>query len=99
MLHCQATGYPIPSLSWQKDGQAVDPSHVTVLSNGSLFISGTVVQDAGKFSCIASNVAGPVTAAADVVIYGKQNKIHIFTVNSRLVGTLLFGHLAIEDRS
>ena len=57
-------------LTWQKDGQPVDTNHVTMLSNGSLYISVTVVQDAGRFSCIASNVAGSTTASADVVIYG-----------------------------
>lgn len=57
-------------LTWQKDGQPVDTNHVTLLSNGSLYISATVVQDAGRFSCIASNVAGSPTASADVVIYG-----------------------------
>lgn len=48
----------------------MDTNHVTLLSNGSLYISATVVQDAGRFSCIASNVAGSPTASADVVIYG-----------------------------
>ena len=44
---------------------------MTLLSNGSLHISRTVVQDAGKFSCVATNVAGSATATADVVIYGR----------------------------
>ena len=43
---------------------------MTLLSNGSLHISTTAVQDAGKFSCIASSVAGSTTVSADVVIYG-----------------------------
>ncbi|XP_078361310.1 contactin-4-like [Oculina patagonica] len=68
-LHCKATGFPLPILTWQKDGQPVDTNHVTLLSNGSLHISSSVVQDAGKFSCIATNVAGSATATADVVIY------------------------------
>ena len=60
----------MPMLTWHKDGQPVDTNHVTLLSNGSLHISTTVMQDAGKFSCNASNVAGSTTLSADVVIYG-----------------------------
>ena len=70
-LNGQATGFPQPVVSWQKDGQAVDTSHVTLLSNGSLYIFSTVMQDAGRFSCKASNSAGSVTKSADVVIYGE----------------------------
>ncbi|KAJ7383467.1 hypothetical protein OS493_027628 [Desmophyllum pertusum] len=68
-LHCQATGFPLPIITWQKDGQPVDTNHVTLLSNGSLHISTTVVQDAGKFSCIATNVVGSPSVNADIVIY------------------------------
>ena len=57
-------------LTWLKGSQPVDTNHVTVWSNGSLYISATVVQDAGRFSCIANNSAGSATVSADVVIYG-----------------------------
>jgi len=60
----------LPKLTWQKDGQPVDTNHVTLLSNGSLHISATVEQDAGKFSCNASSHAGSSTVSVDVVIYG-----------------------------
>ena len=68
MLHCQAKGNPMPSLTWQ----AVQNKHVTLLSNGSLFISSAVKQDAGTFRCIANNVAGSVSVTAVVAIYGEK---------------------------
>ena len=71
MLHCQAIGFPLPGVSWLKDDKPVNTSHVTVFSNGSLGIVATVVQDAGKFSCVASNIAGSSITIAYVVIYGK----------------------------
>lgn len=74
ILHCQATGFPQPNVTWQKDGQSVNTSHVTLLSNGSLYISSTVVQDAGRFSCRLNNVAGSVIVTANVVIYGRYTK-------------------------
>lgn len=79
-LHCQATGSPLPMLAWQKDGQPVDTNHVTLLSNGSLHISTTVVQDAGKFSCIANNTAGSTKVSADVIIYGMCGLLGLVTV-------------------
>ena len=48
----------------------MDTNHVILWSNGSLYISATVVQDAGRFSCTANNSAGSTTVSADVVIYG-----------------------------
>ena len=59
----------------------MDINHVTLWSNGSLFISATVVQDAGRFSCIANNSAGSTTASADVVIYGMYCSCTIKTSN------------------
>ena len=79
-LHCQATGSPLPMLAWQIDGQPVDTNHVTLLSNGSLHISTTVVQDAGKFSCIANNTAGSTKVSADVIIYGMCGLLGLVTV-------------------
>ena len=73
ILHCQATGFPQPNVTWQKDGQSVNTSHVTLLSNGSLYILSTVVQDAGRFSCRLNNVAGSVIVTANVVIYGRSH--------------------------
>ena len=70
ILHCQATGFPQPTVMWQKDGHPIDTRHVTLLSNGSLYISSTVTQDAGKFICSASNIVGSATVSAVIVIYG-----------------------------
>lgn len=79
----------MPMLTWQKDGQPVDTNHVTLLSNGSLHISATVEQDAGRFSCIASNVAGSTTVSADVVIYGTYAFLLGLVITSNRVGISL----------
>lgn len=70
ILHCQTTGFPQPTVAWHKDGYSVDTSHVTLLSNGSLYISSSVVQDTGRFSCRATNIVGSLTVMANIVIYG-----------------------------
>ncbi|KAK2567085.1 Hemicentin-1 [Acropora cervicornis] len=69
ILHCKAMGSPNPNITWQKDGLSVDTTHVTLLANGSLYISSTVVQDAGRYSCKATNVAGSTSVRANIVIY------------------------------
>lgn len=99
-LHCQATGFPLPILTWQKDGQPVDTNHVTLLSNGSLHISSTAVQDAGKFSCIATNVAGSATVTADVVIYGRCTCTMKYKLNSYMdiLGLGFTSNIVIEIR-
>ena len=78
ILHCKATGFPQPTVTWQKDGQPVVTSHVTLLSNGSLYISSAIVQDAGRFICSSTNVAGSATVAVDVVIYGGYSTCIVF---------------------
>ena len=71
LLHCRATGSPVPRLLWWKDGIPVNSSRITLHPNGTLSIPSTHVQDSGKFSCEAQNVAGKITGSAYVAIYGK----------------------------
>uniref|UniRef100_A0A8C1I856 Hemicentin 1 n=1 Tax=Cyprinus carpio TaxID=7962 RepID=A0A8C1I856_CYPCA len=54
VLSCEASGMPLPSITWLKDGQPI-----SVMSNGRfLQISGSQVADTGRYSCLASNSAG-----------------------------------------
>uniref|UniRef100_UPI00358DFF02 LOW QUALITY PROTEIN: neogenin-like n=1 Tax=Myxine glutinosa TaxID=7769 RepID=UPI00358DFF02 len=63
LLHCEVHGKPAPHLSWQKDGELLptDP-RVTMLPEGALEISGARASDAGKYRCVAENVAGTRTS-------------------------------------
>ncbi|NWI93347.1 HMCN1 protein, partial [Pitta sordida] len=59
-LDCIPTGSPSPSLTWQKDGQALagDGKH-TILSKGRrLQILNSQITDTGRYICIAENIAG-----------------------------------------
>lgn len=69
ILHCRASGSPYPSVTWQKDGHSIDTSHATLLSNGSLYIASSAVQDAGRYSCRATNIAGSASVMAYIIIY------------------------------
>ncbi|XP_074968536.1 hemicentin-2 [Phalacrocorax aristotelis] len=60
MLTCEATGVPLPMVTWSWDGSPVTPSeHMQVLSGGWLLrLTRARAQDGGHYSCLASNVAG-----------------------------------------
>nr|XP_014344645.1 PREDICTED: hemicentin-1 [Latimeria chalumnae] len=59
-LSCEATGNPVPQISWLKDGQPLieDKRHQIVSNGRFLQISQAQVADTGRYTCIASNTAG-----------------------------------------
>lgn len=63
MLECQATGQPIPQISWFKDGVSIDnnPEYIVLEINGSCAIkirkASTPVHD-GNYTCRARNDRG-----------------------------------------
>ncbi|CAM9699604.1 unnamed protein product [Bubo scandiacus] len=59
-LTCEATGVPLPTVTWSWNGSPVTPSeHTHVLSGGWLLrLTRARAQDGGHYSCLASNVAG-----------------------------------------
>ncbi|KAG5276279.1 hypothetical protein AALO_G00130100 [Alosa alosa] len=59
-LTCEASGIPLPSITWLKDGTPVSASSsVRIISGGrSLRLMHAAVEDAGRYTCIVSNPAG-----------------------------------------
>uniref|UniRef100_UPI0037E9B6AB hemicentin-1 n=1 Tax=Semicossyphus pulcher TaxID=241346 RepID=UPI0037E9B6AB len=59
-LSCEASGIPLPAITWMKDGRPIKASSsVRVLSGGrSLRLMHAAVEDAGRYTCIVSNIAG-----------------------------------------
>ncbi|XP_017276034.1 hemicentin-1 isoform X1 [Kryptolebias marmoratus] len=59
-LNCEASGIPLPAVSWLKDSQPVKTtSSVRILSGGrSLRLLHAAVEDAGRYTCVVSNSAG-----------------------------------------
>ncbi|KAM9370790.1 LOW QUALITY PROTEIN: hemicentin-2 [Phaethornis superciliosus] len=61
VLPCQAEGWPVPQVTWQKDGQLLPlhgSSRLQLLPGGSLQIDPIQVQDSGRYLCMASSPAG-----------------------------------------
>ncbi|KAF7696031.1 neurofascin isoform X1 [Silurus meridionalis] len=59
LLHCPYFGSPKPDLRWSRGGVSLsEGSRYSILSNGTLEIKRTKLQDQGTYLCIASNVIG-----------------------------------------
>uniref|UniRef100_A0A3Q2GH42 Hemicentin-1 n=1 Tax=Cyprinodon variegatus TaxID=28743 RepID=A0A3Q2GH42_CYPVA len=62
LLPCAAQGLPAPRVSWEKDGAVVLNllGKFTILRSGELIIERVELEDAGTFTCVATNAAGSV---------------------------------------
>lgn len=64
MMHCSVTGEPQPVISWNKDGVTLQTEErFTILSNNSLRIVATQMNDSGAYKCIARNFEGKLVSA------------------------------------
>uniref|UniRef100_A0A8B9H722 Hemicentin-1 n=1 Tax=Astyanax mexicanus TaxID=7994 RepID=A0A8B9H722_ASTMX len=61
-LECEAQAIPTPTLQWYKDGQVRDTSPVKIL------FKQAQVSDTGRYTCVASNIAGEDEKDFDVNI-------------------------------
>ncbi|XP_068547343.1 hemicentin-1 isoform X4 [Anas acuta] len=69
-LECEAHAIPAASISWYKDGQPLKPDdHVVIQASGHfLQIKEGQVSDTGRYTCLASNIAGEDEVEFDVNI-------------------------------
>ncbi|NXL89730.1 HMCN1 protein, partial [Alectura lathami] len=75
-LQCEAEGYPGPEISWHKDGQEVAESmRRRILSTGALQIVFVQLGDAGRYTCMAANLAGSSSSSMELVVHVPP-KIH-----------------------
>ncbi|KAL3084591.1 hypothetical protein niasHT_035590 [Heterodera trifolii] len=75
-LLCTVTGNPPPKIEWFKDGQPVDEERVqTLYKSGvaSLEMFNTRPQDAGVYTCVASNELGQDETSAPVAVETRQS--------------------------
>ncbi|KAG8003177.1 Hemicentin-1, partial [Nibea albiflora] len=75
-LECEATGVPVPSLTWLKDGSPVaSESHgMQLLSGGRvLSLNSALVSDTGRYTCVAVNAGGEQHREYDLRVYVPPN--------------------------
>ena len=64
--------YPVPIVTWLKNGIAVNGNRFAVQDNGSLLITGSEFNDGGSYTCVAVNDYLNITrtsAPASLLIY------------------------------
>lgn len=74
MLHCKATGDPLPTIQWDRNNvlNNFDPQRYRVLENGSLYISEVHRDDDGKYGCTAGNSGGLRRVEASLVVLDSE---------------------------
>ncbi|KAM4861104.1 hemicentin-1 [Thomomys bottae] len=69
VLNCEVNGEPAPTIQWSRRGVDIEINHrIRQLGNGSLAIYGTVNEDAGDYTCVASNDAGAVERSMSLTL-------------------------------
>lgn len=74
ILPCGVTKDPLVTVKffWTKDGVAIDPVRMSILSNGSLQISVVRDEDVGTYKCEVKSTAGNGTTSGQLIVQGKQ---------------------------
>lgn len=76
VLECSVDGMPRPTIVWQHEGTVLMSSEGTVLMSSEqhvfaltrLILADTRPSDAGRYTCLASNILGKVESSCDLVV-------------------------------
>ncbi|XP_025199330.1 roundabout homolog 2-like [Melanaphis sacchari] len=69
-LPCQASGIPLPTIKWYRNGNYLSPGdpRVTITSSGTLQIDELEVSDSGLYTCTASSESGETSWSASLSV-------------------------------
>lgn len=87
-LKCEVTGYPVPTVTWHKDGVLLNNTERISFqaykdtASGQLRIFDLSNDDDGNYTCVAENTVPPYNASASMKlrVKGKQWVLHMYTV-------------------
>lgn len=74
ILHCEATGIPVPRITWYFNGNklnlsSISSSRFNFVSN-SWIISEVMPYNVGTYTCVATNIAGSAASSGIVTVNG-----------------------------
>lgn len=81
ILHCSASGYPRPMISWSKVDGSMATDRSAIDDSGKLEIKDATPHDAGIYECKASNILGKVQNTARIEV----NFLPQVTLNKTLI--------------
>lgn len=99
-IRCNATGFPVPQITWSKDGTSLS-------AKGPVYVLSTLKpSDSGRYQCIATNVDGVDTQDIRIHVLGKylilaqEKKLdEKFTLHICAVQLFLFGIVSRVGRT
>ncbi|KAL5480076.1 hypothetical protein EMCRGX_G023697 [Ephydatia muelleri] len=98
-LDCGASGYPVPSIVWQRDGRAVDgsgPGKVRMTVNHSLVMESISQTLSGLYTCKAANDVGTAYVAVLVTVVPRPPSPPTVTIPTPNT-TVLAGGVVVFD--
>ncbi|XP_043785616.1 tyrosine-protein phosphatase Lar isoform X12 [Apis laboriosa] len=93
VLLCTAVGSPPPIISWVRDMLPIDTTNprYTVLDTGALQITGSDVNDQGKYECVANNSVG-TEYSKSAMLYVKVRRVApTFSIPPPAVSEVMLG--------
>ena len=78
LLVCEPDGFPVPVIIWTKNGKLLMGSE----NKTEFIIHDTSKEDAGKYKCEASNIAGRASYTCTVEVTGKGEFYLVFLPHS-----------------
>ena len=69
-FYCNATGNPLPAISWKKDGHSIGSNSRISCSaeSNKLTIINVYRTDSGKYHCVAANSIGNASSGAATLV-------------------------------
>ncbi len=90
-IDCPVTGTPTPSILWLKDRSPLldfPYPRLRELANGrQLELRDVKVEDGGRYTCMATNVAGQIEKNFKVRVWGKKNILHNYCIRPQIMST------------
>ncbi|KAL4624411.1 protein sidekick-1-like [Arapaima gigas] len=76
MFTCDVSGAPKPAIVWRRGGQVLASGSIQVprfslLESGGLQVKPITLQDAGNYTCFASNSDGAINATASLTVWSR----------------------------
>ena len=83
-IACNATGFPVPKITWMRGFAAITGSDAQslILSPGKINLLRASRRDSGVYFCTASSPGGRISAASNVTFVGKK-KEHKLTAHAK----------------